>query len=76
MGKLMLTGLSIDGEHRIRAAWKIPPGAVFDNGVYEEFLSNGITQAFTGLPFHYEKIGRFLQKDSGAATVDVLLDFQ
>ena len=76
MGKLMLTGLSIDGERRIRAAWKIPPGAVFDNGVYEEFLSNGITQAFAGLPFHYEKIGRFLQKDPGAATVDVLLDFQ
>ncbi|MGD0956642.1 MAG: POTRA domain-containing protein [Candidatus Acidiferrales bacterium] len=76
MGKLVLTGLSIDGERRIRAAWKIPPGAVFDNGIYEEFLSNGITQAFTGLPFHYEKVGRFLQKDSGAATVDVLLDFQ
>jgi outer membrane protein assembly factor BamA len=76
MGKLVLTGLSIDGERRVRAAWKIPPGAVFDNGVYEEFIENGITQAFAGLPFHYEKVGRFLQKDSGAATVDVLLDFQ
>lgn len=76
MGKLVLTGLSMDGERRVRAAWKILPGAVFDNGVYEEFVENGITQAFAGLPFHYEKVGRFLQKDSGAATVDVLLDFQ
>lgn len=76
MGKLVLTGLSIDGEGRARAAWKIPPGAVFDNGVYEDFLSNGIKQAFAGFPFHYEKIGRFLQKDPATSTVDVLLDFQ
>ncbi|MGA3294187.1 MAG: POTRA domain-containing protein [Candidatus Acidiferrales bacterium] len=76
MGKLVLTGLSIDGERRIRAAWKIPPGAVFDAGVYDEFLENGVKQAFAGFPFHYEKIGRFLQQDPKTATVDVLLDFQ
>jgi outer membrane protein assembly factor BamA len=76
MGKLVLTGLSIEGERRIRAAWKIAPGAIFDNGVYEEFLDSGIREAFAGLPFHYEKIGRFLQEDSKAASVDVLLDFQ
>jgi outer membrane protein assembly factor BamA len=76
MGKLVLSGLSIDGESRARAAWKIPPGAVFDEGLYEDFLSHGIKQAFAGLPFHYEKIGRFLQKDPTAHTIDVLLDFQ
>ncbi len=76
MGKLVLSGLSIDGESRARGAWKIPAGAVFDDSVYEEFLENGIKQAFAGFPFHYEKIGRFLQKDPAAGTVDVLLDFQ
>jgi outer membrane protein assembly factor BamA len=76
MGKLVLTGLSIDGETRARALWRIPAGAVFDNGLYEDFLSNGIKQAFAGFPFHYERIGRFLQKDPATATVDVLLDFQ
>lgn len=76
MGKLVLTGLSIEGERRIRTAWKIPPGAVFDKGVYEEFVSSGIKEAFSGLPVHYEKIGRFLQEDPKNATVDVLLDFQ
>lgn len=76
MGKLVLSGLSIDGESRARAAWKIPPGAVFDDSLYEDFLDNGIKQAFAGYPFHYEKIGRFLQKDPASATVDVLLDFQ
>lgn len=76
MGKLVLSGLSIDGETRARAAWKIPAGAVFDNSLYEEFLSSGVQQAFAGFPFHYDKIGRFLQKDPAGATVDVMLDFQ
>jgi outer membrane protein assembly factor BamA len=76
MGKLVLSGLSIDGESRARDAWRIPAGAVFDNSMYEDFLSNGIKQAFAGFPFHYEKIGRFLQKDPATHTVDVLLDFQ
>ena len=76
MGKLVLTGLSTEGEKRIRAAWRIPSGAVFDRAVYEEFVTNGIKEAFLGLPFHYEKIGRFLEKNSSNATVDVLIDFQ
>jgi len=76
MANLVLTGLSIEGEKRIRAAWRIPPGAVFDKQIYEEFLSTGIAEAFRGLPVHYEKIGRFLQTDQTTARVDVMIDFQ
>lgn len=76
MGKLVLTGLSIEGERRIREAWKIAPGGIFDKDLYDDFVSSGIKQAFVGLPFHYEKVGRFLQEDPKAGTVDVLLDFQ
>jgi len=76
MGKLILTGLSVEGERRIRAAWKIAPGAVFDDDIFQEFLSHGITQAFAGLPVHYDKIGHFLQTNPATATVDVLMDFQ
>ena len=76
MGKLVLTGLSLEGEKRIRAAWKIAPGEVFDRSVYDDFVTSGIREAFSGLPFHYDKIGRVLQEDSKDATVDVLLDFQ
>ncbi len=76
MGKLVLSGLSIDGESRARGAWNIPAGAVFDNSMYQDFLENGIQRAFEGFPFHYEKIGRFLQKNPANDTVDVLLDFQ
>lgn len=76
MGKLILTGLSIEGERRIRAAWGIAPGAVFNKDIYEEFAATGIKQAFVGLPFHYEKVGRFLQEDPQKGLVDVLIDFQ
>jgi outer membrane protein assembly factor BamA len=76
MGQIVLTGLSTEGERRIRGAWQIPAGAIFNNGVYEEFVARGTKEAFSGLPFHYDKVGRFLQKDPQAATVDVLLDFQ
>jgi outer membrane protein insertion porin family len=76
MGNLVLTGLSMQSEQRIRAAWKIPPGATFDKSMYDDFLASGIKQALIGLPFHYEKIGRFLQTDAKTGKVDVLLDFQ
>jgi outer membrane protein insertion porin family len=76
MGQLVLTGLSLEGERRIRAAWRIEKGAVFNRGVYEDFVEHGTKEAFSGLPFHYDKIGRFLQTDPNTGTVDVLLDFQ
>jgi outer membrane protein assembly factor BamA len=76
MGKLILSGLSIEGERRVRAAWKIVPGDVFDKSDYDAFISNGIAQALSGIPFHYEKLGRFLQQDPDSHTVDVLIDFQ
>jgi outer membrane protein assembly factor BamA len=76
MGKLILTGLSVEGERRLRAAWGIAEGAVFNKEIYERFSESGIKDAFAGLPFHYEKLGRFLQQDPAKATVDVLFDFQ
>jgi outer membrane protein assembly factor BamA len=76
MGNLVLTGLSLDGEKRIRSAWTIAPGAVFDKKVYEDFADTGIRRAFVGSPFRYDKIGRFLQENPQESKVDVLLDFQ
>jgi outer membrane protein assembly factor BamA len=76
MGNLVLTGLSLEGERRIRAGWKIAPGATFDQTVYDQFLDTGIKQAFAGLSVHYDRIGRFLQEDPKAGRVDVLIDFQ
>jgi outer membrane protein assembly factor BamA len=76
MGQFVLTGLSLEGERRIRNAWNLAHDAVFDSSVYEQFITSGIARAFVGLPVHYEKIGHFLEKDPKTAHVDVLLDFQ
>ena len=76
MGNLVLTGLSLEGERRIRKAFPIAQDAVFDKSRYETFVSSGLKSAFAGLPVHYEKIGRFLQEDQTGAKVDVMLDFQ
>src|ERR1700722_11068015 len=76
MGNLVLSGLSVDGEKRIRAAWGIPANAIFNVKTYEDFLDDGIKKAFAGTPVHYEKTGRFLQENLGTSKVDVLLDFQ
>ncbi|HYL68218.1 MAG TPA: POTRA domain-containing protein [Candidatus Limnocylindria bacterium] len=76
MGQLVLTGLSLEGERRIRNAWNIGRDDVFDSSLYEQFITSGIAQAFVGLPVHYEKIGHFLEKDPKTTHVDVLLDFQ
>lgn len=76
MGNLVVTGLSLEGERRIRNAWNIARGAVFDRSVYDQFVSSGIPQAFVGLPVHYEKIGHYLETNPRTGTVEVLLDFQ
>jgi outer membrane protein assembly factor BamA len=76
MGKLVLTGLSTEGERRIRGGWSVPAGAMFDESLYQEFLDHGIKQAFVGLPVHYEHVGHFLEQDPQSGTVNVLLDFQ
>lgn len=76
MGNLVLTGLSVEGERRIRAGFPIASDAIFNKDMYESFLNTGIKAAFAGLPVHYDKIGRFLQEDQANGKVDVMLDFQ
>jgi outer membrane protein assembly factor BamA len=76
MRNLVLTGLSVEGERRIRRAFPIPQDALFDKTAYDIFAQKGMAAAFAGLPVHYEKIGKFLQLDPPNAKVDVLLDFQ
>jgi outer membrane protein assembly factor BamA len=76
MGELVLTGLSMEGERRLRDAWKIPPGAVFDDSIYLRFLDGGIKQAFAGLPIHYQTIQRYLDKHPQQAEINVMLNFE
>lgn len=76
MGNLVLTGLSVDAEHRVRDAWHIPQGQVFDQTFCDYFLSQGIAEALKGLPASQDTVGHFLQKNPQQKTVDVMIDFE
>jgi outer membrane protein assembly factor BamA len=79
MGKLVLTGLSLAGERKLKDAWPLSEGKTFDKLQFEEFLSKlqlHPAKIFGDLPVHYDAVGHWLQQDSSASTVDVLLDFK
>ena len=79
LGAMVITGLSTSAEKRLREAWPIPAGEVFDKALYEEFLTKLQTnpgQVFGDLPVHYDDVGHWLQPEERKSTVDVLLDFK
>jgi outer membrane protein insertion porin family len=78
-GKLVLTGLSPSAERRLRAAWPVLAGDVFDKAKFEDILLKLQThpeQIFVDLPVHYDSVGHWLETDESAGTVDVLMDFK
>jgi outer membrane protein assembly factor BamA len=79
MGEMVITGLSLDAEKRLRQAWQIAPGQVFNGRYYEshmKMLSKPNRDIFGDLPVHYNEFGHLLRPDTGRHTVDVLLDFK
>jgi outer membrane protein assembly factor BamA len=79
MGDMVITGLSLDAEKRLRQAWQIAPGQVFDNGYYQmhmKILATPSRDIFGELPVHYNQFGYLLRPDTARRTVDVLLDFK
>jgi outer membrane protein assembly factor BamA len=76
---LTITGLSPGAEKRLRDAWSIPQGEVFDKTIFEDFLTKLETKPndiFGTLPVHYDNVGHWVQPDDARHTVDVLLDFK
>lgn len=76
MGNLVLTGLSMDAERRLREAWHIAQGQVFDQTYCNYFLATGIADTLKGLPAALATVGHFLQKNPQTKTVDVMIDFE
>ena len=79
MGEMIVTGLSIDAEKRLRRTWQMAPGQIFDNGYYETItkeLVKPTPAVFGEMPVHYFEFGHFLRPDPDRHTVDVLLDFK
>jgi outer membrane protein assembly factor BamA len=78
-GKLVITGLSMEGERRLMQAWLITPGMLFDKSAFEEFLTKlnaHPARVFGDLPLHFDGVGHYLQTDPKQGIVDVLLDFK
>ena len=78
-GNVIITGVSLPAEQRIRGAWPIPQAEVFDRLRYEEFLAKldkRSTEIFGDLPIHYDQVGHWLRTDAKRGIVDVLLDFK
>jgi outer membrane protein insertion porin family len=79
MGQMIITGLSLDAEKRLRQAWQIAPGQIFDNNYYESHMSifaKPSREIFGDLPVHYNEFGHLLRPDTNRHVVDVLLDFK
>jgi hypothetical protein len=79
MGDMIVTGLSLDAEKRLRQTWKIAPGQVFDDSYFEQYaklLAKPSREIFGDLPVHYMEFGHLLRPDAARHTVDVLLDFK
>jgi outer membrane protein insertion porin family len=79
MGEMIVTGLSVDAEKKLRQVWLIAPGAVFDASYFERLakeLARPSAEIFGEMPVHYTQFGHFLRPDTDKHSVDVLLDFK
>jgi hypothetical protein len=79
MGEMIITGLSLDAEKRLRQIWRIAPGQVFDETYYESHVTlfaKPTRDVFGDLPVHYNEFGHLLRPDTSRHVVDVLLDFK
>jgi hypothetical protein len=79
MGEMVITGLSVEAEKRLRKNWQIAAGDVFNNGYFEGMvreLAKPSVDVFGELPLHYETFGHWLRPNLEKHTVDVLMDFK
>jgi hypothetical protein len=79
MGELVITGLSLDAERRLRNAWRLAPGQVFDKTFLDSTLSKlekPTVAIFGDLPVHYAQMGHLLRADPQSHVIDVLIDFR
>ena len=78
MGQLVVTGLSVDAERRLRNAWRLAPGQVFDKTFLDSTLAKlekPTVAIFGEMPVHYAKMSHLLRIDPENHVIDVLIDF-
>lgn len=79
MGDLVITGLSVDGENRVRAAFHLSPAQIFDQVYVDDFiakLQKPTPEIFGDLPIHYTECGHWVRPNTATHLADVLLDFR
>jgi outer membrane protein assembly factor BamA len=79
MGGWVITGISANGESRVRTTFPLAAGDVFDKIKYEDYLvqfQSHSKDIFGELPVHYDSVGHWLREDAARGMVDVLLDFK
>ncbi|MGB6431142.1 MAG: POTRA domain-containing protein [Candidatus Acidiferrales bacterium] len=79
MGDLVITGLSLDGESRVRAAFHLSPAQIFDSVYVDQFiaeLQKPTPEIFGDLPVHYSECGHWVRPNTSTHMADVLLDFR
>jgi outer membrane protein insertion porin family len=79
MGGWVITGLSTNGEQKVRTMFPVASGDIFDKMKYQDFLialQNHSKEILGELPIHYQTVGHWLKPDAEKKTVDVLLDFK
>lgn len=79
MGELVITGLSLDAERRLRNAWRLAPGQVFDKTFLDSTLAKlekPTVAIFGDLPVHYAQMGYVLRTNPQTHVTDVLIDFR
>jgi outer membrane protein assembly factor BamA len=79
MGDLVITGLSLDGENRVRAAFHLSPAEIFDSVYVDQFiakLQRPTPDIFGDLPIHYTEMGHWVRPNTTTHMADVLLDFK
>jgi outer membrane protein assembly factor BamA len=79
MGNMVITGLSLDAEAKLRQAWQLAPGQIFDQSYFDRMLTvlaKPNREVFGDIPLHYTEFGHWLRPNKERHTVDVLLDFK
>jgi Surface antigen variable number repeat len=79
MGKLIITGLSLEAQDAFLLRWQLHRGQVFDGAYFDDMLTKiekPTREIFGNMPIHYQKMGHWLQRNPKTGIVDVLLDFQ
>src|SRR5665213_62769 len=74
MGELVVSGLSIDAERLLRAAWRQARGDPFDRIYFDAMLmklEKPSPAIFGELPVHYSEMGHWLRVNSENHTMDV-----